>query len=96
VIAVSKASLGFRVWILGSCVWRFACRVSCFKIGRQDLEAARVVLGVPAAQLLVVSSLLLSSLELSDTKVYEPYIRARLRTTAHFCEVVVPPPNVFL
>ena len=36
------------------------------------------------------SSLLLSSLELSDTKVYEPYIRrALLGTTAHFCKVVV-------
>jgi len=35
------------------------------------------------------SSLLLSSLELSDTKVYEPYIRARPGTAAHFCEGVV-------
>ena len=35
------------------------------------------------------SSLLLSSLESSDTKVYEPEIRARLGTAAHFCEVVV-------
>jgi len=35
------------------------------------------------------SSLLLSSLELSDTKVYEPYIRALLGTATHFCEVVV-------
>jgi len=35
------------------------------------------------------SSLLLSSLELSDTQVYEPYIRALLGTTSHFCEVVV-------
>ena len=35
------------------------------------------------------SSLLLSSLELSDTKVYEPQIRARLGTAAHFCEVGV-------
>jgi len=26
---------------------------------------------------------------LSDTKVYEPYIRALLGTTSHFCEVVV-------
>jgi len=34
-------------------------------------------------------SLLLSRLELSDTKVYAPYIRARLGTAAHFCEVVV-------
>jgi len=35
------------------------------------------------------SSLLLSSLELSDTKVYAPQIRALLGTAAHFCEVVV-------
>ena len=35
------------------------------------------------------SSLLLSSLELSDKKVYEPYIRALLGTTSHSCEVVV-------
>ena len=31
------------------------------------------------------SSLLLSSLELSDTQVYEPQIRALLGTAAHFC-----------
>ena len=36
------------------------------------------------------SSLLLSSLELSDTKVYEPYIRALLGTASHFCEGGVP------
>ena len=29
------------------------------------------------------------SLELSDTRVYEPQTRARLATTAHFCVVVV-------
>ena len=29
------------------------------------------------------------SLNLRDTKVYEPSIRARLGTTAHFCRVVV-------
>jgi len=28
-------------------------------------------------------------LKLSDTRVYEPQTRARLGTTAHFCEVVV-------
>jgi len=33
--------------------------------------------------------LLLSSLELSDSKVYEPQIRALLGTASHFCEVVV-------
>ena len=27
--------------------------------------------------------------QLSDTRVYEPQIRARLGTTAHFCKVVV-------
>jgi hypothetical protein len=31
----------------------------------------------------------LSSLELSDTAVYEPSIRARLGTTSHFCKVVL-------
>ena len=35
------------------------------------------------------SSLLLARLELSDTKVYVPQIRARLGTAALFCEVVV-------
>jgi len=35
------------------------------------------------------SSLLLSNLELSDTKVYESEIRALLGTASHFCEVVV-------
>ena len=35
------------------------------------------------------SSLSLSSLELSDTQVYEPHIRALLGTDLHFCEVVV-------
>jgi len=34
-------------------------------------------------------SLLLSSLELSDTQVYEPSVRALLGTASHFCEVVV-------
>ena len=35
------------------------------------------------------SSSLLSRLELSDTKVYEPWIRALLGTVSHFCEVLV-------
>ena len=35
------------------------------------------------------SSSFLSSLELSDEKVDEPYIPARLGTASHFCEVVV-------
>ena len=40
-------------------------------------------------RVLLFSSLLLSGLELSDAKVYEPYIRALLETAAHFCKVVV-------
>jgi len=36
-----------------------------------------------------VSYLLLPSLELSDTKVYEPQTRALLGTASHFCEVAV-------
>ena len=35
------------------------------------------------------SSLSLLSLELSDTKVYGPEIRARIGTAAHFCKAVV-------
>jgi len=35
------------------------------------------------------SSLLLSSLEFSDTKVYRPSLRAHFGTAAHFCKVVV-------
>ena len=30
---------------------------------------------------------------MSDTKVYEPYIRALLGTAAYFCKLVVPKPN---
>ena len=35
------------------------------------------------------SSLLISSLALSDTNVYAPQVRARLGTTAHFCKAAV-------
>ena len=45
--------------------------------------------GVEWAKILLLSSLLLSSLELSDTQVYEPFIQALLGTASHFCEVVV-------
>ena len=36
----------------------------------------------------LLSSLVLSSLELSDTQVYEPYIRALLGTASYFCEII--------
>ena len=45
-------------------------------------------LGEALNLLFFFSSSLLSSLESSDTKVYEPKKRARLGTAAHFCEVV--------
>ena len=35
------------------------------------------------------ASLLLSRIELSDTKFYQTEIRARLETTSHFCEAFV-------
>jgi len=57
--------------------------------GRDAQEAAFIISeqkGVLAA--LSSSSLLLSSLELSDTKVYEPQIRARLGTAAHFLRIL--------
>ena len=37
-----------------------------------------------------------SSLELSDIKVYEPSLRARLQGTAHLCKAVVPKPPLRL
>ena len=40
------------------------------------------------ADLVLLSSVLLSSLELSDTQVYEPSIRALLGIASHFCEVI--------
>ena len=39
------------------------------------------------------SSLLLASLGWSDTKVYEPQLRALLGTTSHFCEMFVLEPR---
>jgi len=54
-------------------------------VGRQTLEPARNPLEGFNLLLLL---LLLSILELSDTKVYEPEIRARLGTASHCCEVV--------
>ena len=41
------------------------------------------------AKMFLHSSFLLSSLGLSDTKVYAPYMQALLGTASHFCEVVV-------
>jgi len=48
-----------------------------------------------AANALVSLSLLLSSLKLSDTKVYEPYLRARLGTGAARAARRIPRPLSF-
>ena len=55
----------------------------------QSLEEMKRSRQLPLMQVPLSSTLLLASQELSDTQVYEPYIRARLGTAAHFCEVVV-------
>ena len=63
----------------------YLIRVLLFGVWRGGLRDS----AMPAGLHFFSSSLLLSSLELSDTNVYEPYIRARLGTAAHFCEGVV-------
>ena len=64
-------------------------------LGAQGLQSERNALEVERMQKklseekeVFFSSLLLSSLELSDTKVYEPYIQALLGTAARFCQAV--------
>ena len=55
-------------------------------VGALDGENENTMMTVPPS---LLTTLLLSSLELSDTKVYEPQIRALLGTASRFCEVVV-------
>ena len=59
--------------------------------GGQGQHLALTVLHVPCSldSRSFSSSLLLSSLELSETKIYEPQIRTLLGTASHFCEVTV-------
>jgi len=51
----------------------------------RGVEGASAIAASPSSS----SDLLLSILELSDTKVYEPCIRALRGTAAHVCTVVV-------
>ena len=53
------------------------------------LDGNPLAVAGPRAALVFPPSLLISSLELSDTKVYQPEIRALLETNSHFCEVIV-------
>ena len=59
------------------------------------LEVVMVQDGVVAIEVSTFfSSLLLSSLELSDTTIYEPYMRALLGTDPRFCHAVVLQPRL--
>ena len=58
--------------------------------GKYDWSLYRAVIEVP---LQPSSSFSLWSLDLRDTKVYEPEIRALLGTASHFCEAVVVTPS---
>ena len=62
--------------------------ISCFTRDQRKLPLQPTKRSPPRPSLSLLS--LLSSLELSDTKVYQPSVRAFLGTAAHFCEVVVP------
>ena len=78
--------LGFRVWCSG-----FRVPVSgCMVWGRgftPSTAASTFPIAVDSTCQFKIS-LSFPSLESSDTNVYEPYIRSRLGTAAHFCEVV--------
>jgi len=55
-------------------------------VGERRGGGGHAALEVGERVVLLFSSLLISSLGLSDTKVYEPQIRARLGTASHFCK----------
>ena len=67
------------------------------RIGHADMVSVRtghagmMSVRTGRADMVVVSSfsLILPSLELSDTQVYEPYIRALLVIASYFCDEVV-------
>ena len=64
--------------------------LQCVREGEIERESECVSrCGVHASMFASSSSLLLSSLELSGTKVYEPQIRARLGATAHVYKALV-------
>jgi len=78
---------------------RIVCRmVICVKDGsgsRIGVDQMKTEMLPPPLLSCFSSSLLLSSLKFSDTKVYEPEIRARLGTAAHFDQMrteILPPP----
>jgi len=52
---------------------------------RDSLHSPQKATGYVLPRYTSSSSLLLSNLKLSDTKVYEPQVRALLETASHFC-----------
>ena len=82
---ISQLEKGTSRW--GRCYWMLApagSRLRVVHVVPSSCHAAksehRSTCGV---QVLISSSLSLSSLELSDTKVYEPHVRALLGNTSH-------------
>ena len=72
------SGLAFQVPILETC-WVVPCSLGSGVAGSAPTKYA----------VLLLSSLFLPSLELSDTKVYEPSIRALLGSDPHFCGEVL-------
>jgi len=60
-----------------------------FLLSEVPLQVAQTALLAPVRVQVSSFSSLLSSLELSDANVDEPYMRALRGTAAHFCEVVL-------
>ena len=91
------SDFGFQVLDLGSGVWGLGCGVSggahLLTVSPNSPRLAFTVLPCRRSLFSVShsfsSSLLLSSLDLGDTQVYTPAIRALLGTASYFCEVVV-------
>ena len=72
-------------WVLGFWVSGFGFRVLGFGFRVSGCGALDFGFRVSGS-----SSSSLSSLELGDTQVYEPYTRALLGTASHVCDVVAP------
>ena len=81
--ALLTSALRGRKLELVNCVHTCNTCLIYFEIDLRGKQSSR------AQRELLFFSSLLSLLELSDTKVYEPQIRARLATASRFCEVVV-------
>ena len=78
-------SLGPVVPSFGALPGRLTFTVRLHKFNKDSPSLSLPITRLFPGNFFFFSYLLLSILELSDTKVYEPYIRACLETAAHFC-----------